>query len=63
MIEAKEYMSLMELADKADSLVASLSGGMKRKLCLSIALMGKAEVCNIKRLGPLESYVYILFHC
>lgn len=42
--EAKEYMRLMEIEDKASSLVATLSGGMKRKLCLSIALMGKAEV-------------------
>ena len=44
MKEAREYMKLMEIEDKSDSLVASLSGGMKRKLCLSIALMGKAEV-------------------
>ena len=57
MIEAKEYINLMGIADKADSLVAKLSGGMKRKLCLAIALMGKAEVCKIKHIGSSESHL------
>ncbi|XP_065208828.1 phospholipid-transporting ATPase ABCA1-like isoform X2 [Planococcus citri] len=42
--EADEYLAMMEMQPKKNSLVGALSGGMKRKLCLSIALMGKAEV-------------------
>ncbi|XP_065226082.1 phospholipid-transporting ATPase ABCA1-like isoform X2 [Planococcus citri] len=43
-IEANEYLNMMEMQSKKNSLAKELSGGMKRKLCLSIALMGKAQV-------------------
>ncbi|XP_065204055.1 retinal-specific phospholipid-transporting ATPase ABCA4-like [Planococcus citri] len=42
--EANEYLAIMEMQSKKNSLIGALSGGMKRKLCLAIALMGKAEV-------------------
>ncbi|XP_065215397.1 phospholipid-transporting ATPase ABCA1-like isoform X2 [Planococcus citri] len=42
--EANEYLTMMEMQSKKNALAKELSGGMKRKLCLSIALMGKAEV-------------------
>ncbi|XP_065218523.1 phospholipid-transporting ATPase ABCA3-like isoform X2 [Planococcus citri] len=42
--EADEYLYMMEMQEKKNSLVNALSGGMKRKLCLAIALMGEAEV-------------------
>lgn len=42
--QANKYLQLMEMKNQTKSLSKTLSGGMKRKLCLSIALMGKAEV-------------------
>ncbi|XP_065208826.1 phospholipid-transporting ATPase ABCA1-like isoform X2 [Planococcus citri] len=42
--EANEYLTMMEMQSKKNCLARQLSGGMMRKLCLSIALMGKAEV-------------------
>ncbi|KAL6960127.1 Phospholipid-transporting ATPase abca1, partial [Sarracenia purpurea var. burkii] len=42
--EAEEYLKMTGLASKKNSKVNELSGGMIRKLCLSIAMMGKAEV-------------------
>ncbi|KAL6957764.1 ATP-binding cassette sub- A, partial [Sarracenia purpurea var. burkii] len=43
-IEANEYLTMMDMQSKKNSLAKELSGGMKRKLCLSIALMGNAQV-------------------
>ncbi|XP_065208832.1 phospholipid-transporting ATPase ABCA3-like isoform X2 [Planococcus citri] len=42
--EANEYLTMMEMQSKKNALAKELSGGMMRKLCLSMALMGRAEV-------------------
>jgi ABC-type multidrug transport system ATPase subunit len=34
----------LNLSDKQNALTKTLSGGMKRKLCLAIALIGGSEV-------------------
>nr|XP_022911287.1 ATP-binding cassette sub-family A member 3-like [Onthophagus taurus]XP_022911294.1 ATP-binding cassette sub-family A member 3-like [Onthophagus taurus] len=43
--EIKKYTDLLELTPKADAMSKTLSGGMKRKLCVGIALCGKSKVC------------------
>jgi ABC-type glutathione transport system ATPase component len=42
--EAKELMQRMQLTEKMDQYGNQLSGGMKRKLCLCIALVGGSKV-------------------
>ncbi|KAL3284410.1 hypothetical protein HHI36_018570 [Cryptolaemus montrouzieri] len=42
--EVEKYLELLSLQDKADAKSASLSGGMKRKLCVGIALCGNSKV-------------------
>lgn len=42
--EARDYLRDVEMTSEEENLTKFLSGGMKRKLCLAIALMGKAEV-------------------
>uniref|UniRef100_A0A914XN67 ABC transporter domain-containing protein n=1 Tax=Plectus sambesii TaxID=2011161 RepID=A0A914XN67_9BILA len=42
--QADALLNSLELGDKADSLTMTLSGGMKRKLSLAIALIGGSEV-------------------
>ncbi|VEN45881.1 unnamed protein product [Callosobruchus maculatus] len=43
-IETTKYIAMMELQDKRNSKASKLSGGMKRKLCLCIALCGNSKV-------------------
>jgi ATP-binding cassette subfamily A (ABC1) protein 3 len=38
-------LTSLNLTDKLNALTKTLSGGMKRKLCLAIALIGGSEVC------------------
>ncbi|XP_065331487.1 phospholipid-transporting ATPase ABCA1-like isoform X2 [Cloeon dipterum] len=42
--EAEELLSIVRLDSKKDALVSELSGGMKRKLQLAIALIGGSQV-------------------
>lgn len=42
--EVKKYVQLLNLESKIDSMSASLSGGMKRKLAFGIALCGESKV-------------------
>ncbi|XP_018027772.1 phospholipid-transporting ATPase ABCA1 [Hyalella azteca] len=42
--EAKELMQRMQLTEKMDQYGNQLSGGMKRKLCLCIALVGGSKI-------------------
>jgi ATP-binding cassette subfamily A (ABC1) protein 3 len=42
--EIDKYVDLLELQDKVDKKSSSLSGGMKRKLCVGIALCGNSKV-------------------
>ncbi|XP_018579283.1 ATP-binding cassette sub-family A member 3-like [Anoplophora glabripennis] len=42
--EINKYISRLELEPKRKSRVSSLSGGMKRKLCIAIALCGNSKV-------------------
>lgn len=43
-IEARKYVRLLELDGKENALSSTLSGGMKRKLSVVIALCGKSKV-------------------
>lgn len=43
-IEARKYVRLLELEGKENAMSATLSGGMKRKLSVVIALCGKSKV-------------------
>jgi len=45
--EGLHLLKLLNILQKKDELVNSLSGGMKRKLSLAIALVGSPEVCKI----------------
>lgn len=42
--EIEKYVELLELKPKADAKSATLSGGMKRKLCVGMALCGNSKV-------------------
>lgn len=42
--EARKYIRLLDLDDKADAMSSTLSGGMKRKLSVVIALCGGSKV-------------------
>ncbi|KAG8309758.1 hypothetical protein J6590_077485 [Homalodisca vitripennis] len=42
--EGLQLLKNLNIEDKKDMLISKLSGGMKRKLCLSIALIGNPEV-------------------
>ncbi|XP_071052864.1 phospholipid-transporting ATPase ABCA3-like [Onthophagus taurus] len=43
--EIKKYINLLELTAKTNAKSKTLSGGMKRKLCVGIALCGNSKVC------------------
>jgi len=45
--EGLNLLKLLNILDKKDELVGKLSGGMKRKLSLAIALVGSPEVNHI----------------
>ncbi len=40
----EEMLNALQLSDKRNALAATLSGGMKRKLSLMIALVGKRYI-------------------
>ncbi|KAL3284408.1 hypothetical protein HHI36_018568 [Cryptolaemus montrouzieri] len=42
--DIRKYISLLELGPKADAMASTLSGGMKRKLCVGIALCGNSKI-------------------
>lgn len=42
--EVRRYVNLLELKDKVDAQSKTLSGGMKRKLCIGIALCGNSKI-------------------
>ncbi|GJQ67966.1 hypothetical protein Trydic_g16721 [Trypoxylus dichotomus] len=44
-VEIQKYIELLELVPKKNAKSSTLSGGMKRKLCVAIALCGKSKVC------------------
>lgn len=45
-LEGLNLLKLLNISQKKNDLVSSLSGGMKRKLSLAIALVGSPEVIN-----------------
>ena len=56
--EVTEMISLLHLEDKTDRQARTLSGGMKRKLCVGIALIGGSSVSVCDVVGPsLRQYV------
>jgi ABC-type multidrug transport system ATPase subunit len=50
-LEGLKLLKILNILQKKNELVSSLSGGMKRKLSLAIALVGSPEVSN--KLIPL----------
>ncbi|XP_044746947.1 phospholipid-transporting ATPase ABCA1-like isoform X2 [Coccinella septempunctata] len=42
--EADDLLQLLKLEKKKDAMVSCLSGGMKRKLCLAMAVIGRSQV-------------------
>lgn len=42
--EANHYMQMLNISNKADTLPMTVSGGMKRKLCLAMALIGNSPI-------------------
>ena len=51
----------MGLADKTNTTVKALSGGMKRKLSLGIALIGDSKV--VKQFGSTFFYLCMYQNC
>ena len=52
--EINKMLESIKLADKSVSQTRYLSGGMKRKLSLGLALIGKAKVCFCLRRNALN---------
>lgn len=52
-----KYYHQVGLADKSNTIVGALSGGMKRKLSLGIALIGNSKVAEVPR------YVIVVLLC
>lgn len=46
-IEARDLLQKLNLENKKNMLCSTLSGGMKRKLSLGIALIGRTKVRNL----------------
>ena len=44
--EANRLLKILGLEEKRNALSKNLSGGMKRKLSVAIALIGGSEVCK-----------------
>lgn len=44
MLESMEFLDRLKLQPKADKMASTLSGGMRRKLSLGMALVGKTKV-------------------
>jgi len=53
--EVKNMLSDLGLEDKRDARVRTLSGGMKRKLSVGIALVGRSKV------GCFEDFFYVVY--
>lgn len=61
--EAEELLEKLNLRDKTGVTVDCLSGGMKRKLCLAIALIGNPEVFFEVELKHFCLIVKVIFSC
>jgi ABC-type multidrug transport system ATPase subunit len=46
--EVENLLVKLGLNEKANSMACTLSGGMKRKLCLGMALIGDSKVSDMK---------------
>ena len=57
--EARDLLQKLNLENKKDMLYSTLSGGMKRKLSLGIALIGHTKV----RILSFKNLKIWLFHC
>lgn len=58
--ESDDLLEKMNLADKKDSMANTLSGGMQRKLCLGMALVGGSKV-SVQTLFTVYSVLRIFF--
>jgi len=47
-VEARDLLQKLNLEDKQNMLCSTLSGGMKRKLSLGIALIGHTKVRSMR---------------
>lgn len=54
--EVDRIISILNLEDKRDSRSKTLSGGMKRKLSIGIALIGDSKVRNFANTFPSHSF-------
>lgn len=43
-LEAEKLMNKLNMDNKLNNMAHTLSGGMKRKLCLAMALIGNSKV-------------------
>ena len=57
--ESKELLKILQLTEKKAQFGNQLSGGMKRKLCLCLALVGGSKV-DIEPFNPPQTKI---FHC
>jgi len=58
-IEARDLLQKLNLEDKQNMLCSTLSGGMKRKLSLGIALIGHTKVRSLS----FKTLTVCLLHC
>lgn len=56
-----ELLEKLHLSDKTNSMASTLSGGMKRKLCLAMAIIGGSEVQNVRRLIKFDLIINLYF--
>ena len=60
--ESDQYIRMLNLDSKRSVVVTNLSGGMKRKVNLGIALIGGSKVVNIVFKG-IKDFLYSLIGC
>lgn len=58
--EVEKYVKLIDLEPKINSLSKTLSGGMKRKLCVCIALCGRSKVVLLDEPSRFDFIIELL---
>jgi ABC-type histidine transport system ATPase subunit len=60
-VKARELLETVDLSEKGDKQAKTYSGGMKRKLCVAMALMGDPKGITLKEINKVWHFHSNLF--